>query len=208
MARGGRAQPLPDGLRRVPGPWLVVALRYEASPVGPYLELAVGVPARLGVRIGWCITTMVVDSAEARAGGRQGWGFPKELGSLVWSRDGAERSLRWAERGIEVRGRPSRFRLPVLVPVRALQRRSDGPVVAPGRLRGVARPARVSVEVPANTASGSSAGSHPGLTVDGMRFVARPARRPFGITSSLRAPLVAPEPALSSTVPGAYSSAG
>ena len=126
---------------------LVVAVRYTGSPVGPYLELAVGEPARLGTRLGWCMTTMVVDDAASRVAGRAAWGFPKELGTLVWDRDGEVRSLRWVERGVEVRGVPARWRLPVLVPVRALQRRTDGPVIVPGRLRGVARPARVEVEV-------------------------------------------------------------
>ena len=200
---------LPPGLHRVPGPVLVVAVRYGGSPVGPYLELAVGEPARLGTRLGWCMTTMVVDSADSRVGGRASWGFPKEIGSLSWERDGDVRELRWAERHVVVRGVPGRFRLPVLVPVRALQRRTDGPVVVPGRLRGLARLARVTVEVPAADVLAPLAGAHRGVTVDGMRFVVQPARHPFGLTSSLRAPLHAPEPALSSSLPtGAYSSVG
>ena len=178
-----------------------MAVRYAGSPVGPYLELAVGEPARLGLRIGWCITTMVVDSAESRTGGRAAWGFPKELGTLVWERDGDERALRWSERQLTVRGVPSRLRLPVLVPVRALQRRTDGPVVVPGRLRGLARLATVTVDVPPDDQLSSLAGPHRGCTVDGMRFIVHPARHPFGLTSSLRAPLHAPEPALSSSVP-------
>lgn len=204
---------LPPGVHRVPGPVLVVAVRYTGSPVGPYLELAVGEPARLGVRLGWCMTTMVVDSAPSRVGGRAAWGFPKELGTLVWDRDGDERSLRWVERGIAVRGVPARWRLPALVPVRALQRRTDGPVIVPGRLRGIARPARVEVDVSDDgDPLAAIAGAHRGCTVDSMRFVVRPARHPFGLASSLRAPLAAPEPALSSSVPpgrpGAYSSVG
>lgn len=200
---------LPAGLARVPGPVLVVAVRYDGSPVGPYLELAIGEPARLGARLGWCMTTMVVDSADSRADGRRNWGFPKELGTLVWDRDGDARELRWTERQVVVRGEPGRFRLPALVPVRAMQRRSDGPVVVPGRLRGMARLARVTVEAPATDALAPLVGVHRGCTVDGMRLVVRPARHPFGFTSSLRAPLAAPEPALSSPVPpGAYSSVG
>jgi hypothetical protein len=192
---------LPGPLRRVPGPSLIVAVRYAGSPVGPYLELAIGEPARLGLRIGWCITTMVVDSAASRVGGRASWGFPKELGTLVWDRNGSERELRWVERGVAVRGVPGRLRLPALVPVRALQRRTDGPVVVPGRLRGIARPARVTVTAPTGDPLAPIDGVHRGVTVDGMRFVVRPARHPFGFTSSLRAPLVAPEPALSSPLP-------
>lgn len=209
LAHAGRLLPLPAGLHRVPGPALVAAVRYAGSPVGPYLELAIGQPARLGPRIGWCITAMVVDSAESRTGGRASWGFPKELGTLTWDRDGDERELTWVERGITVRGRPGRVRVPMLVPVRAIQRRTDGPVIVPGRLRGLARLARLSVEVRAeDDVLRPLAGTHRGITVDGMRFVAHPARHPFGLTSSLRAPLHAPEPALSSSVPRAYSSVG
>lgn len=201
---------LPAGLARVPGPVLIAAVHYTGSPVGPYTELAIGEPARLGLRLGWCMTTMVVDSAASRASGRSSWGFPKELGTLVWERDGASRLLRWSERQLTVLGVPTRFRLPVLVPVRALQRRSDGPVVVPGRLRGMARVATVTLEVAAGDELAPLAGSHRGCTVDGMRFVVRPARHPFGVTSSLRAPLQAPEPALSSSIPAqrAYSSVG
>ena len=70
---------LPAGIHRLPGPYVVSAVRYSDSPVGPYLELAVGEPARLGARPGLCITTMVVTTAEARVGGRLKWGFPTKL---------------------------------------------------------------------------------------------------------------------------------
>lgn len=201
--------PMPPGVRRMPGPVLVAGFRYTGSPVGPYLELVVGEPARLGARLGWCMSTMVVDSPDARTGGRANWGFPKELGSLAWDGDGSARELRWAERGVVVRGEPTTFRLPMMVPVRALQHRSDGPVLVPGRLRGLARLARVTVETAPDDALAPLAGRHPGCTVDSVRFIVRPARQPFGLTSSLRAPLHAPEPALSSPVPqGAYSSVG
>ncbi len=194
---------MPPGVHRVPGPVLVAAVHYEDSDLGPYLELAIGEPARLGVRLGWCISTMVVDSAASRAEGRATHGFPKELGSLAWDRDGDERELRWRERQIAVRGVPSAFRLPVLVPVRALQRREDGPVVVPGRLRGVARLARVEVATPDDDPLWPLAGVHRGCTVAGMRFRVGHARTPFGLASTLRAaPLhPPPEPALSSPPP-------
>lgn len=189
--------PMPPGVHRLPfGPVLIVAVRYSGSPVGPYLELAIGEPARLGMRPGWCFTTMVVDSAESRVGGRANWGFPKELGSLVWSEDGDERSLRWVERGVVVSGVPGRLALPALVPVRALQRRADGPVVVPGHLRGRAHMTRVSVSVGADDDRlAPLVGSHRGVHVASMRLVVRPARSPVGFTSSLRAPLRAPLPA-------------
>lgn len=187
---------LPYGLARLPGPALIVASCFTESPVGPYLELAVLEPARLGLRPGWCTTTMVVDSAESRLGGRLNWGYPKELGSLTWLVDGPERELRWAERSIVVRARPGRLGLPFLVPVRSLQRRDDGPVVVPGRLRGRCRAARVSVTVPDGDALSSLRGSWRGASVSSLRFIVRPARHPVGLASTLLAPLRAPAPAL------------
>lgn len=190
--------PLPHGLERVPGPTLVAAVCYTGSPVGPYLELAIGEPARLGLRPGWCITTMVVDSAESRLGGRLNWGYPKDLGTLTWRSAGDERELHWVERDLTVSGRCSRLRLPFLLPVRSLQRRSDGPVVVPGRLRGRACVTGVHITAGAGTGGDLAdlAGTHLGVHVAGMRFLVRPARHPLGFTSSLRAPLRAPEPAL------------
>jgi hypothetical protein len=180
----------------------VSAVRYSDSPVGPYFELSIGEPARLGARPGLCLTTMVVTNAEARIGGRLNWGFPKEVGSLRWRSVDDERVIVWEERGIVVRGRPLGRPLPVLVPLRALQRRGDGPVVVPGRLRGRAHLARVELEVPHDDVLAPLAGPHRGVLLTGMRFVIAPARLPSGLTSTLRAPLRAPEPALISTPPG------
>lgn len=203
LARGGEHSGLlPWGLQAVPGPTLIVATCFSESPVGPYLELAIAEPARLGMRLGWCITTMVVDSADARRGGRLNWGFPKEIGTLTWRRDGARRELRWAEREVVVAGRPAGPPLPGLAPVRMLQHRSDGPVVVPGWLRGRVRLAAVSLTVPDGDPLVHLAGRHVGAHVAGMRLRVRPARHPFGLASTLRAPLRAPEPALSLTNPG------
>lgn len=194
--------PLPVGLASVPGPLLVVASRFTDSPVGAYLELAIGRPARLGLRPGWCFTTMVVDRPEARLGGRLNWGFPKELGRLVWAQDGDERELRWVDRDVCVRGVPSKLVLPFLLPLRSVQRRGDGPVVIPTRVRGRGRPATVTLYAPQDDPLAPAAGNHRGLHVAGMRFVVRPARRPVGIASTLLAPLRAPEPALTLHTPG------
>ena len=198
-----RARPplsLPAGLRPMWGPSLVMGVRYADSPVGPYLELAVAHPARLGIRPGLCVTTMVVTSADSRVGGIVNWGFPKQLGTLEWSAvdDGVE--LWWRERGLRVVCRPfGRFGVPGLAPIRSLQRRADGNVVVPGRIRGFVRPARVTVTAPPSNDDGLAAfdGSHVGMQVRGVRLTINPARVPTGLASSLRAPLQAPEPALS-----------
>ena len=188
---------LPDELRRVPGPCSIIAARYDDSPVGPYRELAVGQPARLGARLGLCITTMAVTSVDSRLGGRVNWGFPKELGTLVWLDEGDDRVLRWEERDFVVRASPVGPPLPVLLPLRALQRRADGLVSVPGHAKGRGRVARVEIEVPEDDPLAGLAARHRGLMVAGMRLVVSPARRPVGLTATLRAPLRAPEPALS-----------
>jgi hypothetical protein len=193
----GERVPLPGDLHPLPGPCSVTAARYETSPVGPYLELAVGEPARLGARPGVCVTTMVVDSSDSRVGGRVNWGFPKELGTLHWEPAGEERSLFWEERKLRVRAVPVGPPIPVIVPLRALQRRADGMVVVPGRIRGRGRVSRVEVEALDNDPLTGLAGSHRGLIVSGLHLVVDPARRPTGLTATLRAPLRAPEPALS-----------
>src|SRR2546423_8397307 len=118
--------PVPAGVVPMPGPAVVVGLRYTDSPVGPFVELVVAEPARMGLRLGYCVTTSVVSAAPARVGGRLGWGFPRELGCLTWTVDGDERRLWWEEREIELRARAGRAPLPLLVPLRSLQRRSDG----------------------------------------------------------------------------------
>jgi hypothetical protein len=189
---------MPVGVARLPGPCLVSAAHYTDSPVGPYLELAIAEPARMGIRPGWCLTTVVVDSIDARVGGILNWGFPRTEGKLLWFARGNERELVWEERGVTIRGQ-ARWgpALPFLVPLRALQRRGDGRVVVPGRMRGIGRLARVTVQTFPGDALAGLAGSHPGIVVSGMRFLVRPARHPTGFTATLRAPLRAPEPALS-----------
>lgn len=196
---------MPAELNRVPGPCLVTGGRFQDSPVGPYLELAVGEPARLGARPGLCITTMVVDSADSRIGGRLNWGFPKQLGTLHWEVEGEARTLSWEEGKVRMRAVPRGPALPVIVPLRALQRRSDGVVVVPGRLRGRARICRVEVEaVEGDAPSGLTglAGRHRGLLVSGLHLVVDPARRPAGLRATFRAPLRAAEPALTWGDPG------
>lgn len=195
--RGPRANELPGDLRALPGPCSITAARFESSPVGPYLELAVSEPARLGARPGMCITTMVVDSQDSRVGGRLNWGFPKEMGTLSWDGSGDERTLVWEERKVRVHAAPGGPSLPVFLPMRALQRRADGMVVVPGRLLGRARVSRIEVETAEGDALSGLAGRHRGLLVAGLKLVVDPARRPYGLAATLRAPLRAPEPALS-----------
>ena len=185
-------------------PALLVIASYEASPVGPYRELAVAVPARLGVRPGFCVVLSVVDCAEARAAYREQWSLPTELGRLRWSTSSSRIVCSWLDGGVEVRAEAvGRARVPLALPARSLQRRADGPVVLPRWLWGWARAARVSVEVAGDVdgpragvaaappAVSWLAGPHAGLVVSSMRVAASPARHPTGFLSSLRAPAVA-----------------
>ncbi len=194
----GRPTVLPHGIIAVPGPCLVVATCYAASPVGPFLELVVAQPARLGLRLGWCVSCAVADSPDARRGARLNWGLPHQLGTLVWTSDGDGRELRWVERDFVVRGRRDDPVVPWLVPMRMLQHRRDGDVVVPGRLRGRGRLATVNVEVGsglgADDALTGLAGERRGLIVGSLRYRLAPARRPLGATATLVAPLRAPEP--------------
>lgn len=185
------------GLDPLPGPRLVVAARYDQSPVGAYRELAVAEPARLGARVGMCVTTMVVTTPEARLRGRAQWGMPKELGALDWFEDGEVRVLRWVERDVEVRGDPLGPPLPTLVPFRTLQRRSDGPVSASAHLRGLARAARVEIGVPQGDPLDWLEGRHLGTVVASARLVMGEACPGEGPRVPGRVTRQAPEPALS-----------
>ena len=203
LARGGgRREPLPPGIDPLPGPCLVLGAQYDESPVGPYRELAVAEPARLGARVGMCVTTMVVTTAESRRAGRANWGLPKELGTLEWLHDGDARVLRWLERDLVVRATALGLPLPTLVPFRTLQRRTDGPVSALARVRGLARPAKVEVTVPEGDPLAWLAGGHLGTVLSSARLVmgdACPPEEAGALTrAARRAARSAPEPALSS----------
>jgi hypothetical protein len=203
VARGGRGrEPLPAGIEPLPGPCLVLAAQYDESPVGPYRELAVAEPARLGARVGMCVTTMVVTTTESRRAGRANWGLPKDLGTLEWLNDGDARVLRWIERDLVVRATPVGPPLPTLVPFRTLQRRADGPVSALARVRGLARPAKVEVTVGEGDPLTWLAGGHLGTVLSSARMVMGEACPPEEARALRRAARrtarSAPEPALSS----------
>ena len=191
--RDGRAGRLPAGLRPLPGPAAVVAVRYTDSPVGPYVELSVAEPARLGLRPGLCVTNMVVSEPVAKVGNRLNWGLPAEVGRLDWSSDGDGCELVWYERGLVVSGRPVGPLLPAAMPVRSVQRRGDGPVLVPRRLAALLQIARAEVRVPDDDPLAGLAGRHPGALLRSVRMVVHPARQPSGALSSFRAPLQAPE---------------
>lgn len=191
----GDAAVLPPGLRRLPGPAVMWAGHWAQTPVGPFSELAVAVPARLGLRPGLCITMSVVNNADARLAGRLGWGMPRQLGSLRWLAIGTQRTLGWSEREVEVRAEIRPGAGPFTKALRGLQGRSDGPVIVPARLSGWIRRARVRVEVPPGDELEPLAGSRRGWVISGRALVLEPSRRPTGLLKTFLAPSAAPEPA-------------
>ena len=169
----------------LPGPAAVVGARYEDSPVGPYVELSVCVPARLGLRAGLCVVSMAVDSSRARRACRASWGLPTELGALRWESAGDERALCWEERGLALRARAHGAAWPAILPLPALQWRGDGAAVLTRRVRGRARLARCQVEVASGDDLAWLAGAHRGVALAGLAVVASAARRPAGLLSSV-----------------------
>jgi len=175
---------------------LVIGARYDQSPVGPYLELAVCEPARRGGHVGMCVTTMVVNSVEARRGGRVNWGMPKELGTLDWLVDGDARVLSWAERGVTLRATPVGPPLPLLLPFRTIQMGSDGAMATTARLRGRGRLARVEMATGHDDPLAWTAGGHPGAIVSSARLVMGEACRSAAPVVARARTRPAPEPAL------------
>lgn len=191
----GRAARLPDGLRSLPGPAVIGGVRCSASPVGPYLEFAVGEPARIGPRPGLCVTTMVVSEPAAKVGNRLNWGIPAELGDLRWAGEEGMTAIVWEDRSISLEARTVGPPLPAWVPLRSVQRRSDGPVLVPRRMTAIVRFARVRVSVPTGDPLSALAGEHPGAVLRSVRLTVDAARSPRGLLTSLRAPSQAPEAA-------------
>ena len=146
MSRRGWRWDLPDGVARAPGPLLVSATRFSGSPHGPFLELAVAEPARLGARFGWCRTLVVVDRPDVQRESTR-WGLPAMLGRLEWSADDEIRKLSWLDRDLQVTGRVRRLALPWAISQRSLQRRGGDNVVVPSRSRGLAHTCLVRIDV-------------------------------------------------------------
>lgn len=196
LAVAGRqdvAGPLPPGIAALPGPALLVAERHAESPAGPFATFVLGRPARLGVRVGICFTTAAVSSTDSRMAGRHHWGFPGELATLRWDADLDGHTISWEERDIVVRASFSRRATPLVVPFRAIQRREDGPVIVPGRLRGRGRSGHA-VFTGAGAAGRGLAGSHRAVHIAGLRLVLDPARSPLGLLRTLLAPAPGVEP--------------
>jgi hypothetical protein len=188
---------LPKSIHRIPLlPGVVIAERFSSSPVGEFLSLAVGIPARVGVRPGICFVLTAVSSENVRLAARNTWGFPTELANLEWGTFGRERELSWSERGISVRGIPATVPFPFLFGFRSLQRREDGSALSPFRMRAIARRAQIDIETDDDDPLVWVNGQHRGVYLGTSRVRIAPARTPLGIFSTLRAPLRARAPRL------------
>lgn len=167
---------LPGGARGLPGPALVFAISYSSSPVGPYLETVVCIPAWYLGRPGYCVTTIAVDSEPALWAGLDFWGYPKVLGTMEWEADGPVRELRWKERDLVVRARAATRPVPAATIVPTVQALPDGGGAFTGlRIVGRLAPARIEIEAPDGPLAGL-AGRHWGTVAAGMRMsVPRPA---------------------------------
>ena len=192
--RGRSTQPeLPPGIRPLPGPCLVMAARYYDSPVGPFLTFVVAHPARVRGHLGWHASTAATDSLGAQIGLRLNWGVPADLADLTWFERDNHTEIRWGQRSLSMSAETRRLAIPMVMPARGLQRRSDGPVLVPGVARGLARLAHTSMHAYPGDELAPLAGNHIGIVVRGLRYVVKPAQGPAGLFSTL---------AISQTAPG------
>jgi len=200
VARHGRLLgDLPPGLEPLPGPALVVAARYQTSPIGSFCELTFLEPARRGARPGWAVTLSVVNDARATTGARRRWAAAGELGELYWRRTGRVVRLDWGDRRLRISAVQGRAVLPVLLRARVLEWSPDGPITVPVRLRGLGHPAVVHMEVPEGDHLRAIHGRHRGLVVASQQLRIEPARAAPGLTRSLTASLRRAEPGVAGT---------
>jgi hypothetical protein len=191
LGRASVAGPLPRGLSPLPGPGVLVAERHADSPAGPFMTMVLGRPARVGVHVGLCFTSAGVSLSESRSAGRMHWGFPGEPATIDWRGDPDTIAVTWQERGIEVSARFAGRGVRLAIPFRAIQVKSEGPALVPGRLSGQMRRGRATL-----TGDGLS-GEHRAMHVAGMRLVLHPARLPSRRLVRLRAPAPEAEPGYS-----------
>lgn len=173
--RAERAR-LPKGARPLPGPALVLGISYADSPVGPYLETVVCLPAAYLGRPGYSVTTITVSSEPALWAGLDFWGYPKLLGTLEWRSEGAVREIRWKERDFALRAELSGRSVPATVPIYTVQSVPSSPQTGRAgaftgiRISGRLAAARVEIEAPAGDPLGDLAGRHRGTVAAGMRM--------------------------------------
>ncbi|WP_211319788.1 acetoacetate decarboxylase family protein [Quadrisphaera granulorum] len=150
-----------------------VVVDYTDTPVGPYREAFTAVA--LSARSGW-VPWMVVDSEASRAGGREGWGLPKELAVIDTELDTepnpALSTARVLAEGVDlsVTARVAGGRgLPVRLSAQLRQPRRSAAQV---RFTGRARP--VVVVLDGTPPQGVRPGRRPGVALDGELRIGPP----------------------------------
>ena len=108
-------------------------VHYEDSPVGPYEELAVAVLTLQGP----AVTQMLVTSEASKQGGRENWGYPKELAPLHWESRGHHITFRAGAREWRLRRWGPTF--PILAVGWTVQTLRGKTVRVPLRVRGWGR---------------------------------------------------------------------
>jgi hypothetical protein len=165
---------LPEGARALPGPALVFAVSYDGSPVGPYLETVVCIPAWYLGRPGFCVTTIAVDSEPALWAGLDFWGYPKVLGTMEWQADGRTREFRWKERDLVIRARAGRRSVPAGAVLPTVQAVPGGGAYTGLRIAGRLGLARIEIDAPPDSPLAGLAGPHRGTLMTGMRMTVPP----------------------------------
>ena len=214
VARRRRARRVSRPFRRIPGaPAIVVAARWQSSPVGRFDEVAVLEPAVVRMRPGLVLAAHGISVPQASGTYRAEWSLPAEPATIRWSSDAGGCTVTWEEEALRAEVSASRWLIPMLLPLPVVQ---GGPVPfrVPQRLRGLARPAKVVIAC--ESASSDLAwldGPHRGLLFRAARLAMLPSRSsPATALQTLRLPMPAgPEPAarvfegerLQSLAPGA-----
>lgn len=198
LARRPRRRRPPAPLRRVPFlPAVVLAARWQSSPVGRFDEVAVLEPALTGARLGLVLVAHGVSVPHASGAYRAEWSLPADPATIRWSSDPTGCTVTWEEEALRTEVTASRWRVPMLVPL-PLVHGGRIPFRVPQRLRGLARPARVTISCGSPTSDFAwLEGGHRGLLFRAARLAMLPARTsPAGALQTLRLQLPAgPEPA-------------
>ena len=107
-------------------------VRYSDSPVGPYLEHALAKMTRRGPHV----FEMSVNLEESKRGGREIWGFPKELETLNWKKSASRVEFRRETQVFRLRAFGPRF--PLALRFWTVQFLNQRPVRVPGKLSATA----------------------------------------------------------------------
>lgn len=208
LARRPRRRRPPSPLRRVPFlPAVVVAARWQSSPVGRFDEIAVLEPAMSGARLGLVLVAHGMSVPHASGAYRAEWSLPADPATIRWSSDVSGCTVTWEEENLRAEVTGSRWVIPLVVPLPLLHG-GRVPFRVPQRLRGLGRPSRVTI------ACGSPSsdlawleGAHRGLLFRAARLAMLPTRTsPAGALHTLRLQLPAgPEPAARAAAAGTPS---